>query len=61
MLKKSPGGMSRYEISNAFNRHQSSDAISTALRELIDSGLARAETRNTGGRPEERWYAKKAK
>jgi hypothetical protein len=61
MLKKSPAGMSRYEISNAFHRHQPSEAISTALHDLVHSGLVWAETRNTGGRPEERWYAKKAK
>jgi hypothetical protein len=50
MLKRSPAGMSRYDISNEFHRHQPSEAISLALGELTDGGLARVETRNTGGR-----------
>jgi hypothetical protein len=60
MLLAAPEGMSRKEISMAFSRHLSSQTIATAVRDLAENGLARSETRQTGGRPEERWYANKA-
>jgi hypothetical protein len=56
MLRTAPEGMSRKEISNALNRHESSNAISVALRELADGGMARCEMRRTSGRSEERWH-----
>lgn len=57
MLKDASDGKSRTDISNAFDRHQPSQAIGTALQELVGAGLARSETRQTKGRPEERWHA----
>ena len=60
MLLAAPDGMSRKEISVGFSRHLSSQTISTAVRDLAESGLARSELKQTGGRPEERWYANKA-
>jgi hypothetical protein len=57
LLRHSPAGLSRKEISNAFSRHQSSQAISQALQELAAAGLAHFEFRPTAGRSEERWFA----
>jgi hypothetical protein len=51
-------GMSRNSIRDLFGRHQSSDRIGAALAQLMTSGKARAEVRQTAGRPVELWFAK---
>jgi hypothetical protein len=56
-LRNQPGGMTRTQIRDLLGRHQRSDAIGQALGTLLSLGLARTETRETNGRPEERWYA----
>jgi hypothetical protein len=56
MLKASPDGLTRASIFDLFGRHKSRPEISRALAHLLGSGLARSETRPTGGRPEERWF-----
>jgi hypothetical protein len=50
-------GLTRNTIRDYFGRHQSSDRIGAALALLMAKGLARAETRVTGGRPVEVWFA----
>lgn len=50
-------GMNRTEISKLLGRHQPSERIGTALEMLQRRGLARRETRPTGGAPLEVWIA----
>jgi hypothetical protein len=57
MLKASPDGLTRGALYDLLGRHRSKDEIITALATLFRSGLASSETRPTGGRPEERWFA----
>ena len=57
MLKAVPDGMTRAGIYGALGRHRSKEEIGRALAALLDGGLARSETRPTGGRPEERWFS----
>jgi hypothetical protein len=59
LLRAAPDGMTRWEMNNAFGRHQSADRISRALSLLMQHHLAHPEKRQTGGRPEERWYARR--
>jgi hypothetical protein len=54
LLRMSPEGMTRLDISNAFSRHRSSHRIGASLALLSERKLARAEKRSTAGRPEER-------
>ena len=57
-LRTRPDGMTRTEIIALFNRHIKADALSRALDLLREHGLARCETKkDTGGAPEERWFA----
>ncbi len=57
-LRIRPDGMTRTEIIALFNRHIKADALSRALDLLREHGLARCETKkDTGGAPEERWFA----
>jgi hypothetical protein len=57
LLRAAADGMSRWEMYNALGRHQSSERTGHALALLAEHGLARFENRQTGGRPEERWFA----
>jgi hypothetical protein len=56
-LKNCPDGMTRTELHNLFGRHQPAGRISKALTLLLEHGLARRETEQTGGKPAERWWA----
>jgi hypothetical protein len=57
-LRIRPDGMTRTEIIALFNRHIKADVLSRALDLLREHGLARCETKkDTGGAPEERWFA----
>ena len=49
--------MTRTEIRDLLQKHQKADRISESLELLEDSGLARCETSETGGRPVERWFS----
>jgi hypothetical protein len=57
LLRSSPGGLTRTELRDYFQRNQSSDRIGRALGLLLQHQLARRETVQTGGRPTERWFA----
>jgi hypothetical protein len=57
LLRGSPDGLTRTDISNYFQRHASSERVSRALGLLLQFVLARCERQETGGRPTERWFA----
>jgi hypothetical protein len=50
-------GMTRTAIRDLFGRNRSGDRIGAALALLLTKGRARAETRETSGRPAEVWFA----
>jgi hypothetical protein len=57
-LREAPGGLTRTELRDAFQRNLSGGQLLAALAVLRDRGDARAEkVANTGGRPAERWHA----
>jgi hypothetical protein len=57
-LKAAPNGLSRNDLRELFQRHQSSERVGQALALLAQHQRARMETlADTGGRPAERWYA----
>ena len=56
-LRRNPAGMTRTDLSNFFGRHRTSDQISMALTALLKLGRAKFETKQTGGRPVETWFA----
>jgi hypothetical protein len=56
-LQNAPAGMTRTAISDLFGRHQSSNRIGAALQLLATKGRARPETKQTGGRSSEIWFA----
>jgi hypothetical protein len=56
-LRSKPEGMSRTEIRDLFDRHQTSGRITAALAALQDKGWAAMELKQTGGRPIEWWRA----
>jgi hypothetical protein len=53
-------GMTRTAIRDLFGRHRSADRIGVALGLLLTKGRARPESRTTGGRPVEIWFAANA-
>jgi hypothetical protein len=53
-------GMTRTAIRDLFGRNKTSDRIGIALRLLQTMGRARPESRPTGGKPVEIWFASKA-
>jgi hypothetical protein len=55
-LRASPGGLTRTDIRNLFDRHKKGHEIGRALRVLLENGLARFETEETAGRPAECWF-----
>jgi len=55
ILQMANGGLTRTEISAAFNHHHSTAAISAALERLRKKGFAAPQIRSTKGRPSERW------
>jgi hypothetical protein len=57
LLRACPDGLTRNDIRNYFQRHQSSDRIGRALGLLLQHKLARREQEKTDGRPAERWFA----
>jgi hypothetical protein len=52
-----PEGMTRTELRDLFQRNRTSDQIGAALVLLMKSGRVRMETRASGGRPIETWFA----
>jgi len=53
-------GMTRTDISNLLGRNRSADRIGTALTLLTNKRRARMDSRTSGGRPSEVWYAVRA-
>jgi hypothetical protein len=53
-------GMSRTDISNLLGRNRSADRIGAALALLANRRRARVESRTSGGRPTEVWFAMRA-
>jgi hypothetical protein len=53
-------GMSRTDISNLLGRNRSADRIGAALTLLANRRRARVESRTSGGRPTEVWFAVRA-
>lgn len=56
-LRRSPAGMTRTDLYNFFGRNRPSEQIGIALALLLKMGLAKFETKQTGGRPVETWLA----
>ena len=59
LLRASPGGVSRTEISDFLGRNVRADRLNAALGVLLRARLARSEKRDTGGqpgRPAEVWF-----
>jgi hypothetical protein len=52
-----PAGMTRTAIRDLFGRNRSVDRIGAALALLQQKGRAKAEMKETGGRPLEIWFA----
>ena len=50
--------MSRTEIRDLFNRNKTAGQIEAALATLEEHRLASTRAHQTGGKPEERWYAR---
>ncbi len=53
-LRESPGGMTRTDLRDLFQKHHSTGQ---ALSLLTEHGLIRSERQETGGRPIERYFA----
>jgi len=56
LLQQEPGGLTRTQINNHFQRHKTSDEIERALGVLHRADLLVVEKVETGGRPAEKWY-----
>jgi uncharacterized protein DUF3987 len=56
-LRNEPNGLTRSQISDLFGRHASASEIDSALRFLVEHGLATSTSEGSGGRPIERWRA----
>jgi hypothetical protein len=59
-LRRAPEGLTKDDLRGLFGRHRKSEEIGAALRILNERELARSEKSETGGRPEERWFARSA-
>jgi hypothetical protein len=57
LLVTMPEGASLTQISNHFGRNKKSDELQRSLAALKESGSARSETRKTGGRAVDMWFA----
>jgi hypothetical protein len=57
LLRASPQGLPRTDLHNYLGRHQTADRIGRALGLLLQNHLVRCEQQQTGGRPQERWFA----
>jgi Protein of unknown function (DUF3987) len=56
-LRAAPGGLTRTEIRDLFERNRSASEINVALTALEERGLAQRVSEVTAGRPIERWIA----
>ncbi len=53
-LKATANGLTRTEVSNLFNRHETAERIQQAIAELLRRGFIAIDAIGTGGRPTER-------
>jgi hypothetical protein len=58
LLKENPGGLSRNQIRDYFQRNQPSERIARALALLVEHNLIVSEERKTQGRPATIWKAR---
>ena len=58
-LRDNPGGLTRTQINELFARNRKAGELDRALRVLLQHGFASSQTETTGGRPIERWFAKR--
>jgi len=56
-LLNMPEGATLTQISSHFGRNKKSDELQRAITTLKDSGKARSESRKTGGRAADIWFA----
>jgi hypothetical protein len=56
-LRRNPGGLTRTEISNLFERHKTAEEVTRTLELLRAQGMARSSSVTTAGRSAERWFA----
>lgn len=56
LLRATPEGMTRTEISNYFGRHLPARRLGSALAALVEHGLAESRKEQTDGRAAERWF-----
>ncbi|HEX4772221.1 MAG TPA: DUF3987 domain-containing protein [Bryobacteraceae bacterium] len=52
VLRAAPGGLSRWDLTNAFSRNKSAAELDRGLGVLLEQGRIRIEKKETGGRPE---------
>lgn len=57
LRERTAEGMTRWEITEFFQRNRRSAEISRALNVLLEHGLVRFQSEDTGGRPSQRWFA----
>lgn len=57
LIRRSGDGITRSELREFIGSKTPADRIGRALGLLLRAGLARSETRETGGRPAELWFA----
>jgi hypothetical protein len=57
VLRRTPLGLTRTEISALFGRHLPASELERALSVLLGAGRVRRRSKTTGGRPVERWEA----
>ncbi len=58
LLRQTPEGLTRWDISKHFGGNRSSAAITRALQALTERGMVRRQKEQSGGgRPAERWLA----
>ena len=57
LLRRSPDGLTRTDLSEHFKKHKKSEEIGRALASIQKAGKGRCQTEQTAGRPTERWFA----
>jgi hypothetical protein len=57
LLRNATKGITRSEVREMAGKNLAADRLARALGVLVSAGLARSETRETGGRPAELWFA----
>jgi hypothetical protein len=57
LLRDTPDGCTRTDVSNYFKRHRTKEQLDRALKTLEQDGEIFKEVNLTLGRPSERWFA----